>query len=634
MTGLFQDTGPEDSDDDDDDDSTTVTNSIANLANLISRPTSAPAEELVARLESVAATLVDEAEPVPKPSAEELSVTVSSPAVYLPSHDEPTMDPPSDDHPATDLGTLTQESATEEDDEIPTIVISPPSEVDPEDFAQQLDLEEGQEDTTDPNFEDELESEPEYEESEHDDNSEPERADYPAHWVNEVVSNPAEVRDDPYRSPCRSPITVTGMLWSDDNSDDLGPLPFTEEIIHVEETDTPETDTSEPSDTTETAKGSDIDILEQTEAQGSTVEEEISENVMTTLQDLDGMCALLIFSLRNGLMEPSSVEEPVVEAAQGPVEEPQPALQAPAQEVVEPAPAIPVPPPNPSPNPTRAPRLDPIRTRATLNGEDRGEGSSRNGRTLESPRLQYFHCCKLYRSDGRPKSWENWKFEKPEVCIPAKTHLQTWQFVCPTDKDGQNPTTRIAIDNLDADWFRLVEGIPSYNYLTEAMGFFSTRYFRCWRGRTINGVEYSSIGYATVDFHSLDEAVRMFDELQGKRLRGHTWHWRLEFINPGDDTHGGRKVIRTDLVPDSVKQALAAELEASTRRHGRPSSSDDSSTDAPITTRPPARMRPQLSIGARSLFSGAVANAVQDRRIEEPPVQPMTRASHRRPYRS
>lgn len=179
----------------------------------------------------------------------------------------------------------------------------------------------------------------------------------------------------------------------------------------------------------------------------------------------------------------------------------------------------------------------------------------------------------------------------------------------------------------------MIEGVPSYNYLTEAMEFFSTKSFRCWRGRTIDGVEYSSIGYATVDFGSLDEAIRMFNELQGKRLRGYTWHWRLEFVDPNDDTHGGRKVIRTDLVPDSVKRALAAELEASTRRNGRSSSSDNSSADAAVTTRPPVMVRPHLSIGARSLFSGAMANVVQDRRTEERPVWSVTRVPHRRPHR-
>jgi len=336
---------------------------------------------------------------------------------------------------------------------------------------------------------------------------------------------------------------------------------------------------------------------------------------------------LLIFSLEKCVNGTFLVGEQVAESVQEAVKEPQPAPEVPRQEVIEPARTTPV----PSPSPPRTSRSHPIRTQAPAN-EDRGEGSSRGARTPGHPRHpQYFHCCKLSKSDGRPKSWENWKFEKPEACIPMKTHLQEWQFVRPTDKDGEKPTTRIAIDNLDADWFRMTEGVPSYNYLTEAMGFFSTRYFRCWSGRTIDGVEYPSIGYAIADFDSLGEAIRMFDELQGRRFRGHTWHWRLEFVDPNDDTHGGRKVVRTDLVPDSVKHALAAELEASTRRQGR---FGDSSTGTAAITRPPTRVRPQLSTGGRSLFAGAMANVVQGRRTEEQPTQSATGVPPRRLYRS
>ena len=274
-----------------------------------------------------------------------------------------------------------------------------------------------------------------------------------------------------------------------------------------------------------------------------------------------------------------------------------------------------------------------ICTQASSDDADRSDGTSRNGRALESPRLKYFHCCKLYRSDGRPKSWENWKIEKPADCIPKKTNLQEWQFVRPTDKDGENPTTRIAIDNLDADWFRTVNGVLSYNYLTEAMGFFPTKSYWCCRGRTIDGVEYSSIGYAIVEFDSVGEAIGMFDELQGRRLRGHTWHWRLEFVDPSDETYGGRKVIRTELVSDSVKQALAAELEASTRRDRRPGQSDNSNNGTP-GVRPPARVRLQLSIGDRSLFAGAMSNVVQDRRTGRQAAQSTTRVPSQRSHGS
>ena len=319
-----------------------------------------------------------------------------------------------------------------------------------------------------------------------------------------------------------------------------------------------------------------------------------------------------------------------MEAAQQPVEGP--ASEANVQEVAGLAPAEPVPPTSPSPqSPPRATKSPHVRTKSSFDNGNHGEGSKRSAKTIGIPRLQYFHCCKLYRSDGRPKSWKNWKLEKPAACIPMKTNLQEWQFVPPTDKDGENPTIRIAIDNLDADWFRTVEGVLSYNYLTEAMGFFSTKSYRCWRGRTIGGVEYSSIGYATVDFDSIDEAVRMFVELQGRRLRGHTWHWRLEFVDPNDESHGGRKIIRTELVSESMKQALAAELEASTRKRGR---SNDTSTDTAGVRRPPTRVRPQLSISGQSLFTGVMSNVVRDRQTEEKPARPTARSPHRRPHRS
>ena len=619
LTSLFQDTELED----DDDGSTTVTNSTANL---VEQTIPILAEELVYKLESVTAALMEEEDgSFPEPPAEELSLSKNS-AMDSPSHGEPItgsiMDPVWVDQ-KTATGTSSEIIIEEDetsvgdelpsqddseqddepwipDDEIPIIVISPPSEVDPEDYLQRLDWEDEQEEAEDilnSDFEDDLEPEdegPEYDDDNDNDNDNDNfeyAGNYPAQPVIEIISqspaSPVEVTGGRSRSPYQSPI-ITGMVWADndgDEGDDLGPLPFTEEI-----------------------------------------EERALETVTATSEDSGGTRFAHSFPSRRALMELFSVEEPVVEVAQELVEEPQPAPEVPREEVTEPVPTPPI--------PSMSRPQYPIRTQAPLNGEDRGEGSSRGGKKSELPRPKYYHCCKLCESNGRPESWKDWKFEKPKACIPTKTDLQEWQFVRPTDEDGKKPTMRIAIDNLDAKWFRMTEGIPSYNYLTEAMGFFSTKYFRCWRGRTIDGVEYSYIGYATVDFDSLEEAIRMFDELQGRRLRGHTWHWRLEFVDPNDDTHGGRKIIRTNLVSDSVKQALAAELEALTRRHGRSGHSSDSSTDTSVVARPPARVRPQLSVSGRSLFAGAMANVVQGRSTEEQPSRSSAGVPPRRPYRS
>ena len=307
-------------------------------------PVPVPAEELVARLKSVTDTSVDKVKAAPEPPVEEPSVTTSPSddmLVDAPSHDGPAMDLLSGDEPIADLGTVIQESATgeipvdvcppsepspdttdaivglayvdektaytsletvvEEDEtpvedlpsqddseqdvgpwipdyKVPTIVITPPSEVDPEDIAQQLDSEQEQEESEDivgTDFEDELEPEFEHEESEYDDGCDLGYADYPARPV-----------VDAYHSP----ITTTGMLWSDDEGGDLGPLPFTEGIPHVEEIDDLEADALEPSEAVGIAEQSETaDVPEHNGVQEFAIEGEMLETVTTTSEDSNGM---------------------------------------------------------------------------------------------------------------------------------------------------------------------------------------------------------------------------------------------------------------------------------------------------------------------------------------------------------
>lgn len=590
-------------DNNDDDGSITVTNSVANLADMIPRPAPVPAEDLSAKLESLTTTLVEEVNPLPESFVEE------------PSHDETTADLLSNDEISTDLEIADQDIVVEEiyvdvsplsvprsnmthmmsnptrvdvkivtcsglesimeediavedpsrddldpiepwtpDYKIPSINIIPPSQADPEDSARQLDLENGQEESegTGGSYRDRYEG--------------PQRDGdcdgYPNNYVAEVVpvSPQSPVRDD---GTYRSPITKSGLIWSDTKDGDLGPLPFQPEL----------------------------------------------EKPTKLVVD----------------------EEPSIEVAPEPIEEQQPTPAAPTQEVIE---SVPSPDHSPIPQSPHLSASSSIRTQALANTEDRCEGSSGNNRTCGPHSLEQlrFHCCSISKPGGHPKSWGDWEMKKH--CIPNKSNLQVYQYVRPTDKDGENPTPRIAIDNLDATWFQKVNGVPSYRYVTEALEFFTTKRSRCWSGRVINGIEHTTVGYATVDFDTLDEAIRMFKELQGRRLRGHTWHWRLEFVDPQDETHGGRKVIRTGLVPDSVKQALAAELEASTRRPERPKRLDDVGTKPVVATRAPVRARrPQLCAPGRSLFAGAITTAVQDRRGKERPTQSSARAP-RRPYGS
>jgi len=354
LTSVFQDTELED---DEDDGSTTVTNSTANLTDLIIRPTSVSAEVLVAKLECITAALIEEAKSPQEPPAEESPATIPSSedsTVDLPSHDEPSMDLPSDYEPAAEFGTATQEPAVgvsvnihtpfepssdaiagpvcidergatgtgleegetqveahppSQDDleqdaepwtpdyEIPSIVITPPSEADPEDPAQEFDSEGEQEESesiASPDFEDEPEPKSEHEESEYGE-SELEYADDcfddPVSEVGlDLPPSPVEARDDPCRSPCRSPITKTGMLWSDNEDEDLGPLPFGG-VSHEEVYDNLESPALGISDGTEIAGHSEvIDTVEQTEARFSPVEEETSDIVNATSDDLNGVC--------------------------------------------------------------------------------------------------------------------------------------------------------------------------------------------------------------------------------------------------------------------------------------------------------------------------------------------------------
>lgn len=307
-------------------------------------PVPVPAEELAARLKSVTDTSVDKVKAAPEPPVEEPSVTTppsDDMSVDAPSHDGPAMNLLSGGEPISDLGTVTQESAAEEipvdvcpssepspdttdaivglayvdektaytsletvveedetpvedlpsqddseqdvgpwipDYKVPTIVITPPSEVDPEDIAQQLDSEQEQEESEDivgTDFEDELEPEFEHEESEYDDGCDLGYADYPARPV-----------VDAYHSP----ITTTGMLWSDDEGGDLGPLPFTEGIPHVEEIDDLEADALEPSEAVGIAEQSETaDVPEHNGVQEFAIEGEMLETVTTTSEDSNGM---------------------------------------------------------------------------------------------------------------------------------------------------------------------------------------------------------------------------------------------------------------------------------------------------------------------------------------------------------
>lgn len=210
-----------------------------------------------------------------EPTVESPSVNALPPAEPGSDITDVVADPASADEKAAvdiDTETVTEEDETPADDNshsqgdsecfepwtpnypVPIISITPPSEVDPEDFAPEFD------------------SEDEREECEYDDDELEFLGDCPDNSGAEVTvvwdspSKAVETRDD----PCRSPITTSGMLWSDDEGDDLGPPPTFGKASHVEVSDSPETGALENSDPAEPG--------EPPQVQNPPVEEEIPDD--------------------------------------------------------------------------------------------------------------------------------------------------------------------------------------------------------------------------------------------------------------------------------------------------------------------------------------------------------------------
>ena len=255
LTSLLQDIELEG----EDDGSSTVTNSITIITDL-APPVLVLAEDLAAKLESVTTAVLDdpvqeishdrptaELLPTDEPATdlddlilEEISVEILPPSGPFSDVADITPDPVrlgAKVTTNTNLETILEEETSAEDDflsqddlesvepwlpddDIPIIVVTPP-EVDSEDFASQSCSEGEQKESEDVFTSYRQDGD---EESDYDDDCELECAGYrPRDSPVEVapISPPSPVRDD----PCRSPITTSGLLWSDDEGNDLGPLP-------------------------------------------------------------------------------------------------------------------------------------------------------------------------------------------------------------------------------------------------------------------------------------------------------------------------------------------------------------------------------------------------------------------------
>lgn len=63
--------------------------------------------------------------------------------------------------------------------------------------------------------------------------------------------------------------------------------------------------------------------------------------------------------------------------------------------------------------------------------------------------------------------------------------------------------------------------------------------------------------YGVVDFETPEQAVEAFEYLQGRRVALGETHWRLEFLDPEDQTCGGRKHVEKPMQQPQRRRILA-----------------------------------------------------------------------------
>ena len=154
-----------------------------------------------------------------------------------------------------------------------------------------------------------------------------------------------------------------------------------------------------------------------------------------------------------------------------------------------------------------------------------------------SPARAFSKCnCALQDGAFEPSSWDEFKI--PVSCHPRPTP----HFFSPRDSDMANPTTRFVVDNINAFYHHSTEpNIPYKNVDIELMFYFAgAKNVRCFDGRVVDGVVRYSVSYAVVDFDTVEGAIAAFRTFQGRKDYPDSFHLRLEFVDRGDKTFGGR----------------------------------------------------------------------------------------------
>jgi len=111
------------------------------------------------------------------------------------------------------------------------------------------------------------------------------------------------------------------------------------------------------------------------------------------------------------------------------------------------------------------------------------------------------------------------------------------------DKDSFFQSTRLAVDNLTqsrSTHYLLPNQPVDYRTLRDVFGPFGSTAERYFRSRLHDGVIVYESAFGVVDFGSEEEAYAAFRVFQGRRIKGEKAHWRLEFLDPEDETFGER----------------------------------------------------------------------------------------------
>ena len=171
-------------------------------------------------------------------------------------------------------------------------------------------------------------------------------------------------------------------------------------------------------------------------------------------------------------------------------------------------------------------------------GEKAGASDSKRVSKAESRVFEKCDCT-LESAVFEPKSWN--KFRVPASCHPRPPI----HFLSPLDADNSNPSTRIAVDNVNA--FRHHSTEPNVSYANKDVEdlFYGVgaKSVRCFDGRVVGGAVRYNTSYAVVDFGTVEDAKAAFKTFQGRKAYPGSYHLRLKFVNVNDKTFGRRMAV-------------------------------------------------------------------------------------------